>query len=161
MSSPDRFDDVERATAARAEARADQERRAAGADRPLSAPEAGAADERVDLRDAGLDRDELGAALDDEPFVELVAAVHLERQPAEVAEPLLAQEEERSALAPQLAGGRRCGLASEERHAVRIRALGLRATPGYSWITTRRSSVISRTAQAGPSRVFPESLTPP
>ena len=28
-------------------------------------------------------------------------------------------------------------------------------------MTTRRSSVISRTAQAGPSRVLPESLTPP
>jgi hypothetical protein len=29
------------------------------------------------------------------------------------------------------------------------------------WMTTRRSSVISRTAYAGPSFVFPEAFTPP
>ena len=160
------LDHVERAAAARAEARADQDRRAAGADRALSAPETGAADERVDLRDAGLDRDELRAPLDDEPFVEVVAAVHLEREAAEVAEPLLAQEEQRSALAPQLAGGRRRRLAMEERPR-RAEDTGTasgsasRASARLQLDTTRRSSVISRTAQAGPSRVLPESLTPP
>ena len=91
-----------RAPAARAEARADQERRAAGADRALPPAQARPADERVDLGDARLDRDELGTALHDRRLVELVAAVHLEREAAEVAQPLLAEHEERAALAPQL-----------------------------------------------------------
>src|SRR5204863_9351023 len=34
-------------------------------------------------------------------------------------------------------------------------------TPGYSEITTIRDSVISWTANFGPSRVLPDSLTPP
>ena len=40
-----------------------------------------------------------------EILAEAVAPVHLEREPAEVAEPLLAQPQERAALAAQLAGG--------------------------------------------------------
>ena len=107
----------------------------------------------------------------------MVAPVHLEREPAEVAQPLLAEEEERAALAAELACGGRRGLAAEEGHGVEDTPVGHapRGVPakrlrggrasdrarGYSWRTTRRSSVSSRTAQAGPSRVLPESLTPP
>ena len=65
-----------------------------------------AVEQRVDLLDAGLDCDELGAALDDEPRIETVALVHLEREPAEVAQPLLANLEQRLPLALELAGGR-------------------------------------------------------
>ena len=129
----------------------------------MTTTEARAADEGIDLRDPGLDGNELGAPLDDEPFVELVAAVHLEREAAKVAQPLLTEEEERASLASELACPGRGRLAVEEGHGVRIRAHPgcTPRVPGYSWITTRRSSVISRTAQAGPSRVLPESLTPP
>ena len=118
------------------------------------------ADERVDLRDARLDRDELGAALDDERLVELVAAVHLEREAAEVAQPVLAEQEQRAALAPQVARGGRGRLALEERQRP-DEDTRRRPRRRYSWTTTSRSSVISRTAHAGPSRVLPESLTPP
>ena len=59
-------------------------------------------EQRVDLLDACLDRDELGAALDDEPRVEPVALVHLERKPAEVAQSLFAHLEQRLALALEL-----------------------------------------------------------
>ena len=62
-------------------------------------------EQRVDLLHARLDRDELGAALDDEARVEPVALVHLEREAAEVAKPLLAHLEQRLALALELASG--------------------------------------------------------
>ena len=63
----------------------------------------GSVEQRVDLLDARLDRDELGASLDDETGVEAVALVHLERQAAKVAEALLADFEEGLPLALQLA----------------------------------------------------------
>ena len=63
-------------------------------------------EERVDLLDASLDGDELGAALDDEAGVEAVALVHLERESTEVAQPLLAHLEEGFALALELTRGR-------------------------------------------------------
>jgi DNA-directed RNA polymerase specialized sigma24 family protein len=61
---------------------------------------------------------ELEAAVDEQVLPELVAAVHLEHQSAEVAEPLLAHEQERAPLTPELArrrerapdGTRRSGL---------------------------------------------------
>ena len=107
----------QRAAAARAEAGADQQRRAAGADRGAAAPQPPRAlEQRVDLARARLDRDELGAALDDERLVEVIAAVHLEREAAELAQPVLAEEQERPALAPEVARGGRGRLAGEERH---------------------------------------------
>ena len=94
-----------------------EERRAARADRALAPCGARRpARMRVDLGDTRLDRDELGAALDDERLVEVVAPVHLEREAAEVAEAVLAQHEERATLATELARGRRGG-SLEERHA--------------------------------------------
>ena len=53
--------------------------------------------------DPGLETDQLGAALEHQILAKAVAAVHLERDPAEIAKPLLAQAEERPALASQLA----------------------------------------------------------
>ncbi len=47
----------------------------------------------IDLLDTHLDCDELGAALDDKPCIEAVAFVHLEREPAEIAETFLSHEE--------------------------------------------------------------------
>ena len=54
-----------------------------------------------------LDCHELRAALDDQTCVEAVALVHLEREPAEVAQPLLAHLEQRLPLALELARRRR------------------------------------------------------
>src|SRR4029450_2914199 len=99
---------AERATTRRAVARVEQDRRAADADgaAPAAADPGCAVQERVDLLDAGLDRDELGAALDDHPGIDPVALVHLEREASEIAEPLLANLEQSLALALELAGGR-------------------------------------------------------
>ena len=85
--------------------RSEEDRRAADADGAATASpdERASVEERVDLLHACLDRDELGAALDDEPGVEPVALVHLEREPAEVAQSLFAHLEERLALALELA----------------------------------------------------------
>ena len=87
-----------------AETRAEKERRAADAHAlPASAGRRRASVEQgVDLLHPRLDGDELGAALDDEAGVEAVALVHLERESAQVAEPVLAQLEKRLALALQL-----------------------------------------------------------
>ena len=113
----------QRPAATRAEAGTHEDGRPAGADRGASAPQATRAlEERVDLARARLDRDELGAALDDQRLVEVVTPVHLERQPAELAQPILAEEQQRPALAAQVAGRGRSGLAREERHATRITA---------------------------------------
>jgi len=112
--------DVEGAPAARAEACPDQDRRAADADRPLPPAQTGALQVRVDLGDAGLDRDELGASLDDERLVEVVATVHLERQPAEVAETVFPQEQERPPLAPEIARRGSGWLAVEEGHGAEV-----------------------------------------
>jgi len=49
------------------------------------------AEEDVQLVDARFESDQLRAALEQEVFPEAVAPVHLEREPAEVAELLLAQ----------------------------------------------------------------------
>src|SRR5262249_12985403 len=118
----------------------------------------GPVEEGVDLLDPRLDRDELRAPLDEEPGVESVALVHLECETAEVSKPLLADEEQCLALAPELAHGWHDVLG---RRAVAVRRLFATARHPQSWRTTSRSSVISRTAYAGPSRVLPESLTPP
>ena len=111
----------ERSATARTEARSHQQRGAAGADRATPATEtSGSLQECVDLTHSGLDRDELGTPLDDERLVEVVAAIHLEREPAELAEPLLTEDEQRPALAAEIARGRSGRLAGEERHGERI-----------------------------------------
>jgi hypothetical protein len=51
-----------------------------------------------------LQPDQVDAAADEEILAELVAAVHLEHQAAQVAESLLACAQERTPLPPQLAG---------------------------------------------------------
>jgi hypothetical protein len=56
--------------------------------------------------DARLEPDQLGAALQDEILAEPVAAVHLEREAAQIAKSFLAHAEQRFPLAPQLACGR-------------------------------------------------------
>ncbi len=61
---------------------------------------------RVELRQALLEPDELGATVDEQVLAELVAAVHLEHETAEVAQASFAQLEERAALAAHLARGR-------------------------------------------------------
>jgi hypothetical protein len=57
--------------------------------------------------DARFEPDQLGAALQQQVFPEAVAPVHLQREPAEIAQLLLAEAEERATLAPEL--GRRRG----------------------------------------------------
>ena len=63
------------------------------------------AEQDVELVDARFEPDQLGAALEQQVLAEAVAPVHLEREPAEVAQLLLAQPQERAALAPELARG--------------------------------------------------------
>ena len=53
--------------------------------------------------DPRLEPDQLGAALEQQVLAEPVAAVHLEREPAEVAQLLLAKPQERAALTSELA----------------------------------------------------------
>jgi hypothetical protein len=57
--------------------------------------------------DAGFEPDQLGAPLQQQVLAEAVAPVHLEREAAEIAQLLLAEPEERTPFAPQVAGGRR------------------------------------------------------
>ena len=144
----------------------------------------GRAEQGVELVDPGLEPDQLGAALEQEVSAELIAPVHLEREPAEVAQLLLAQAHQGAALAAQVARRGHWTSPSRRRRWRRVWIDGLPAQellqrretqhgasvlgaserlsrPVQRSITTSRSSVSSRTAYAGPSRVFPESLTPP
>ncbi len=52
---------------------------------------------------ARLEADQLGAALEQKVLPKAVAAVHLQREPAEVAQLLLPEAQERPSLAPELA----------------------------------------------------------
>ena len=89
-----------------------------------------AVQELVDLGEAGVDPDHLGAALVQEVVAPGAAAVHLDREAAEVAEPLVADTQEGPPLPPQQArvgtpgrDGRRGSLvraAAEERHLARV-----------------------------------------
>ena len=118
--------------------------------------------ELLDLAEARVDADDDRGPLLQEVVAKPAAPVHLDEQAAEIAQRVLARFQQRPALAPEHAGvgtarrdtGSSLGAAAE--HPAECRCLF-----GYSWMTTRRSSVISRTAQAGPSRVLPESFTPP
>ena len=61
----------------------------------------------VDLEQTILDRDDLGGLLVDEVLAEPVLAVHLEHEPSEVPDALLAVAEEHSPLAAERARGRK------------------------------------------------------
>ena len=135
------------------------------------------AEEHVELVDPRLEPDQLGTALEQEVLAEAVAPVHLEREAPEVAQLLLAQPHERAPLPPQGARGwsrpaprprlpaQQAVQGGKTRHGRECTSgLGVpfpARTASQSSTTTRRSSVSSRTAYAGPSRVFPESFTPP
>jgi hypothetical protein len=97
------------------------------------------AEEEVELGNALVQLEQLLAAVANEILAEVVAAEHLQEKAAEVAEPLLADTGERTTLAPQDARRRKGapGRAAAE--------AGVHGRP-YSWSTTTRSSVISRTA---------------
>ena len=55
--------------------------------------------------DSRLERDQVGAALDEQVLAEAVAAVHLEREPAEVAQALLANAHQGPPLPAEFARG--------------------------------------------------------
>src|SRR6185503_13861610 len=94
----------------RTELGAPEDRRAALAPRRGPRPPArdGGGEECVEVGEPLLEPLQLDATVDEEILPELVATVHLEHQPAEVAEPLLARLEQCASLAPELAGGRQC-----------------------------------------------------
>src|SRR5207253_6101581 len=68
-----------------------------------------------------LDADDLGRLLVDEVLAEPILAVHLQDEPAEVADPLLAQPHERAPLAAQLARRRQRSPARGRRLLVLLR----------------------------------------
>ena len=88
--------------AVRAEMDAAVERRAAAAVRRDPGPAGrGGLDEGVELEDPLLERHELRALLEHELLAVVVAAVHLQHQPAEVADALLPGLQERAPLAAE------------------------------------------------------------
>src|SRR5581483_884332 len=99
-----------RPAALRAELRPPEDRRTAFAAlrRPVAAAGHGGGEQGVELREALLELPELDAAVDEQVLPELVPAVHLEQEAAEVAEALLADGEQAPALTAEL-GGRRQG----------------------------------------------------
>ena len=92
--------DVEQAAAVRAEVRPAQHRGAAAA----AGDAAVGMQKLVDLGQPRVDADELGAALGEQVLAEAAAPVELDQQPAEVAQLLLADVQERALLSPQQAG---------------------------------------------------------
>ena len=113
----------------------------------------GGAQHFVELGETPVELDELRATLSHELVVEAVLAEHLENEPAKVAQAVVPNLEQGTSLAAQRAGR---GEEDSRRPAASKIHEGRQ-----SCSTTTRSSVISRTAYAGPSRVVPESLTPP
>jgi hypothetical protein len=57
----------------------------------------------VELSEPVIESDELCAAVDEQVLAELVPPVHLEHQAAKVAEPLLAQSQQRASVSAELA----------------------------------------------------------
>src|SRR5581483_1498806 len=94
--------------------------------RPHAAARDGCGYERVQLREPVLERQELAAALEQELPAELVAAEHLQHQPAEIAEPVFARPEQVTPLAAQAADGRQS--ATNSARGRRRRGLLARAT---------------------------------
>ena len=128
----------ERSATARTEPCSHQQGCTAGADRPaLTSKPTRALQKRVDLARPCLDRHELGAPLDDERLVEVVAAIHLEREPTEFPESLVAEDEQRPPLAAKIARSRSGRLAGEERHGERI--AGREVATGSAWRCGRDS----------------------
>ena len=95
-----------RPAAIRAEVRTPDERRPAGtASRWRRPPNRdGSRQQCVQLLQPLVESDQLVATLDQQVLTELVAAEHLEHQPAEIPQPLLAHSEQRPTLSPELAG---------------------------------------------------------
>jgi hypothetical protein len=89
------------AAAVSAEMRAPRDRRAAVAGRGCSARHGDRVEHRVKLVQALLERDDLAALLDQQLVPKVRASVHLERQPAEVADSLLARLDDDPSLAAQ------------------------------------------------------------
>jgi hypothetical protein len=63
-------------------------------------------EKRVELPQSFIQREQLLAPLDEEVLTELVAAEHLQHQPAEIAQALFSHSEQRTALLPELTGMR-------------------------------------------------------
>lgn len=93
-------------TAVRAEVCTPDEGRAAFASRRRRGAARGNRDgeERVELLQPLVECDQLVAPLDEQVLPELVPAVHLQHQAAEIAEPVLPDAQERSSLATEDAG---------------------------------------------------------
>ena len=98
---------TDRPAAVGAEVRAPGHGRAAVAGRRSPPRARHGGQHRVEIVDPLFERDDLPAAFDQQLVAEARAAVHLQRQPAEVADPLLASLQDRPALAPQRSGRRR------------------------------------------------------
>ena len=122
-------------TAVGAEMRSPDERRATGTaiclrHRPLRQ----CGERTVELLDPLFDADELRALLEEELRLQPVALVHLEHQPAEIADPVLTRADERTPFPPHLAGRRRAALLGRR---------GRRGLLGHlpsSWIGLRRGA---------------------
>src|SRR3954471_1442144 len=97
---------ADRPPAVRAEVRAPDERRSARAARRWSgAPRRNRrGEERVEFLQPVVESEELVTAIDEEVLAELVSPEHLEHQPAEVAQALLAGAHQRAALATETPG---------------------------------------------------------
>jgi hypothetical protein len=87
-------------------------------------------EQRVELREPLLEADELRAPVDEEILAELVPPVHLEDEAAEVAQPALAELQERAPLAAELSCGRQ--RAANRAGSRRRRLLGRLAVGGAS-----------------------------
>ena len=98
---------ADRPPAVRAEVRAPGNRRAALAGRRRAPGGRDRLEHRVELAKPVLERDDLPALLDQQLVAEARAPVHLQRQPAEVADTLLARLHDRAPLAPERPGRRR------------------------------------------------------
>src|SRR5204862_4657269 len=92
-------------SAVRAEMRPPDDRRAARAPRGRGRPPGrnSRREQRVELLEAVVECNELVAPLDQQVLAELVASVHLQHQPAEIAQALLANTPQRAPLAAELA----------------------------------------------------------
>ena len=102
--------------------------------------------------DPRLERDQVGAALDQQILAEAVAPVHLERQAAEVAEPVLAHAHERAALATELARGGRDAAAARRLGRRRRRDVLRERRPGVGRGRLDLDVVVGTPAEAGQQR---------
>src|SRR6185503_11122414 len=101
-----------------------------------SRPGPGRTEHRVQLVNPGFEPDQVGAALEQEILAELVAPVHLEREPTEVAQLLLTQPHQRPALAAEIARGRSGTSPSRCR---RRRRIGIAGMPAQELLQARET----------------------